>query len=669
MKNLNVLGIIVVLILLTIRCNEDDRPVGVKNPPSITHVEKRSHDTELSVGDKDSLVFNVIVDEDVTATWSVVTNNQNVKFSATSGTLEEDDSTLIKISFTAVDEGRDTIEFSVIDSKENSSSVTYILSIKRETHPIITGLTDTIKIVQGEYFYTEGEIRSSYGLSKVDLLVDGLLVLELAKDFTEITKSYRISGNFIPGLQINFGLITIGIHTVTFRATDLEGNVAKKDIIVVVSSPLVEGPISITGLPDTIKIVQGEYFSTEGEIRSSYGLSKVDLLVDGLLVLELAKDFTEITKSYRISGNFIPGLQINFGLITIGIHTVTFSATDLEGNIAKKDIIVEVSSPLVEDPVSITGLPDVIKIVLGEYFYTEGEIQSFYGLSKVDLLVDGLLVLELAKDFTEITKSYRISGNFIPGLQINFGLTTIGIHTVTYSATDLEGNVAKKDIIVEVSSPLVEDPVSITGLPDVIKIVQGEYFYTEGEIQSFYGLSKVDLLVDGLLVLELAKDFTEITKSYRISGHFIPGLQINFGLTTIGIHTVTYSATDLEGNVAKKDIIVEVSSPLVEDLVSITGLADTIKIVIGEYFYTEGEIQSFYGLSKVDLLVDGLLVLELAKDFTEITKSYRISGNFIPGLQINFGLATVGIHTVTFSATDLEGNVAKKDIIVVVSPH
>ena len=669
MKNLNVLGIIVVLILLTIRCNEDDRHVGVKNPPSITHVEKRSHDTELSVGDKDSLVFNVIVDEDVTATWSVVTNNQNVKFSATSGTLEEDDSTLIKISFTAVDVGRDTVEFSVIDSKENSSSVTYILSIKRETHPIITGLTDTIKIVQGEYFYTEGEIRSSYGLSKVDLLVDGLLVLELAKDFTEITKSYRISGNFIPGLQINFGLITIGIHTVTFRATDLEGNVAKKDIIVVVSSPLVEDPVSITGLADTIKIVQGEYFYTEGEIRSSYGLSKVDLLVDGLLVLELAKDFTEITKSYRISGNFIPGLQINFGLTTIGIHTVTFRATDLEGNIAKKDIIVEVSSPLVEDPVSITGLPDVIKIVLGEYFYTEGEIQSFYGLSKVDLLVDGLLVLELAKDFTEITKSYRISGNFIPGLQINFGLTTIGIHTVTYSATDLEGNVAKKDIIVEISSPLVEDPVSITGLPDVIKIVTGEYFYTEGEIQSFYGLSKVDLLVDGLLVLELAKDFTEITKSYRISGHFIPGLQINFGLTTIGIHTVTYSATDLEGNVAKKDIIVEVSSPLVEDPVSITGLSDTIKIVLGEYFYTEGEIQSFYGLSKVDLLVDGLLVLELAKDFTEITKSYRISGNFIPGLQINFGLATIGIHTVTYRATDLEGNVAKKDIIVVVSPH
>ena len=97
---------------------------------------------------------------------------------------------------------------------------------------------------------------------KLICLVDGLLVLELAKDFTEITKSYRISGNFIPGLQINFGLITIGIHTVTFRATDLEGNVAKKDIIVVVSSPLVEGPISITGLTDTIKIVQGEYFYT-----------------------------------------------------------------------------------------------------------------------------------------------------------------------------------------------------------------------------------------------------------------------------------------------------------------------------------------------------------------------------------------------------------------------
>ena len=138
-------------------------------------LRKKSHDTELSVGDKDSLVFNVIVDKDVTATWSVTTNNQNVKFSATSGTLEKG-STLVKISFTAVDVGRDTVEFTVTDSKENSNSVTYILSINKETRPIsITGLPDTINIVRFETFFTKGEIRAPNGLTKVDLLVDGLL--------------------------------------------------------------------------------------------------------------------------------------------------------------------------------------------------------------------------------------------------------------------------------------------------------------------------------------------------------------------------------------------------------------------------------------------------------------------------------------------------------------
>ena len=110
------------------------------------------------------------------------------------------------------------------------------------------------------------------------------LELELEKNDKTIITSYSIDHGFNGGLQINFGLSTIGIHTMTYRATDSVGNVAKKDIIVVVSPPLVDGTLSITGLPDTIKIVQFETFFTKGEIRAPNGLTKVDLLVDGLLV-------------------------------------------------------------------------------------------------------------------------------------------------------------------------------------------------------------------------------------------------------------------------------------------------------------------------------------------------------------------------------------------------
>ena len=53
-----------------------------------------------------------------------------------------------------MDVGRDTVEFTVTDSKENSNSVTYILSINKETRPIsITGLPDTINIVRLKHFY------------------------------------------------------------------------------------------------------------------------------------------------------------------------------------------------------------------------------------------------------------------------------------------------------------------------------------------------------------------------------------------------------------------------------------------------------------------------------------------------------------------------------------
>ena len=680
MKNLNVLGIIVVLILLTIRCNEDDRPVGVKNPPSITHVEKKSHDTELSVGDKDSLVFNVIVDEDVTATWSVVTNNQNVKFSATSGTLEKG-STLVKISFTAVDVGRDTVEFSVTDSKENSNSVTYILSINKETRPItITGLVDTINIVRFETFFTKGEILAPNGLTKVDLLVDGLLAshgfleLELEKNDKTIITSYSIDHGFNGGLQINFGLSTIGIHTMTYRATDSVGNVAKKDIIVIVSSALDRDSISITGLPDTIKIVRFETFFTKGEILAPNGLTKVDLLVDGLLALygflelELEKNDKTIITSYSIDHGFNFGLQINFGLSTIGIHTMTYRATDSVGNVAKKDIIVVVFPPLVDGTLSITGLPDTIKIVRFETFFVKGEVRAPYGLSDIDILVDGLWVSDLGEDFNELTKSYSIDHGFNGGLQINFGLSTVGIHTMTYRATDSEGNVTKKDIIVVVSPPLVDGTLSITGLPDTIKIVRFETFFVKGEVRTPYGLSDIDILVDGLWVSDLGEDFNELTKSYSIDHGFNGGLQINFGLSTVGIHTMTYRATDSEGNVTKKDIIVVVSPPLVDVTLSITGLPDTIKIARFETFFVKGEVRAPYGLSDIDILVDGLWVSDLGEDFNELTKSYSIDHGFNGGLQINFGLSTVGIHTMTYRATDSEGNVTKKDIIVVVSP-
>ena len=148
MKNiLNLLGLFTLLILLVVRCNKESKPKVEGEPPSIINVEKRDRrDMKLLVGDKDTLLLNVIIDKNVTANWEVITYNQNDNFmdksgilelGATSGILElgatsgilEADSTLVKIPMAAVAAGRTTVEFKVVDSRKVPYGITFFLSI------------------------------------------------------------------------------------------------------------------------------------------------------------------------------------------------------------------------------------------------------------------------------------------------------------------------------------------------------------------------------------------------------------------------------------------------------------------------------------------------------------------------------------------------------------
>ena len=139
MKNiLNLLGLSTLLILLVVRCNKESKPKVEGEPPSIINVEKRDRrDMKLLVGDKDTLLLNVIIDKNVTANWEVITYNQNDNFMNKSGILElgatsgilEADSTLVKIPMAAVAAGRTTVEFKVVDSRKVPYGITFFLSI------------------------------------------------------------------------------------------------------------------------------------------------------------------------------------------------------------------------------------------------------------------------------------------------------------------------------------------------------------------------------------------------------------------------------------------------------------------------------------------------------------------------------------------------------------
>ncbi|CAJ1229838.1 beta-fructosidase precursor [Lactiplantibacillus xiangfangensis] len=353
-------------------------------------------------------------------------------------------------------------------------------------------------------------------------------------------------------------LTTPGTYTVTYQYTDVNGNQAQKQITVTV----VKSKVGIDAKDATI--VQGQSWTAQDSFVQAQTF-------DG----QLMTDFSQVT---------VVGAD-KVDTKTPGIYQVTYSYTDIYGNVATKTITVTV----MKSQVGIDAKDATI--VQGQSWTAQDsfvQAQTFDGQPMTDF--SQVTVVGADKVDTKIPGTYQ----------------------VTYRYTDIYGNVATKKITVTVIKSQVGISVKDTTL------VQGQSWTAQDSFvqsETFDGQPMTDF--NQVTVVDADKVDTKKPGAYQ----------------------VTYRYADIYGNVATKTITVTV----VKSQVGV--VAHDTTIVQGQKWAAEDSFDRA-------VTFDGQHVT----DFNQVT--------VIDADKVD--TKTLGTYQVTYRYTDIYGNVATQTINITV---
>ena len=288
------------------------------------------------------------------------------------------------------------------------------------------------------------------------------------------------------------GVFPLGTTTVTFSATDSDGNTGTAQATVTVAdqtAPLITllGAASIT-------LNVGDPFTDPGAIASDN--------VDGALTPAI-----------------VTGGSVNTG--SVGLYTLTYDVSDSAVNAAVQVIrnvsVQDAGAPVVTPPAPIT----VAAVDATGTAASDATISAFLAGASAFDTVDGVIAT---------------INNDAP-LQFSLGLTT-----VTFSATDSSSNTGQAQATVNVTdqtAPTVTAPADIT----VAATGPSGIAVTDPAIVAFLGGAIAIDNVDGAIVT---------------IGNNAPT-----PLLLVGDTTVTFSATDVAGNTGTAQATVTVTAPVV----------------------------------------------------------------------------------------------------------
>jgi hypothetical protein len=424
-------------------------------------------------------------------------------------------------------------------------------------------------------------------LSSVELLVDGVSVATAtnpaAPIFSVVTSTYPD-----------------GAHTVGVRATDIGGLVTTKTVPVLIVNQV---PSVTLNAPAANAVISGTTAVTATN-ASTVGLNKVELLVDGVSVATAAANLLS------------PSFSLDTALYTDGAHTVGVRATDIGGQVVTTTHAITIAN--FAPAVTIT-YPASAALLRGSLMVA-ATATSTAGLSSVALLVDGVTAATAA----------NIAAPSMQLITTNF---PDGAHTISVRATDIGGRASTQTI------PVVFDnvaPVVNITTPTVGSIMRGAANVT-ATTSSLAGVAKNELLVDSLLVATA----TSLTS---------PSFSLNTALYQDGTRAIGVRSTDIGGLVTTSTAQVFLSN--VVPVVNIT--APAANAVLSTTASVTATTQSTIGLSKVELLVDGVV----AAAATNLVA---------PMFNLNITGYIDGAHTIGVRATDIGGLVTTRTISVVIA--
>jgi hypothetical protein len=415
--------------------------------------------------------------------------------------------------------GTYTVTYSATDVDENTRTVSRTVIVEDTNAPVITP-------ANGD------EGTTNYTVERGTTYVDPGATADTGETVTVNTSQLNMSVS--------------GTYTVTYSATDVDGNTGTASRTVIVED---------TNAP-VITLVNGDQGTTD------YTVERGTTYVDPGATADTGETVTVNTT------------QLNMAVS--GTYTVTYSATDVDGNTGTASRTV-----IVED----TNAP-VITLVNGDIGTTNYTVER--GTTYVD------------------PGATADTGELVTVNTTQLNMSVSGTYTVTYSATDVDGNTgtASRTVIVEDTT----DPV--------ITLVNGD----EGTTN--YTVQRGTTYIDPGATADGGETVTVNTS------------QLNMSVS--GTYTVTYSASDVDGNTgtASRTVIVEDTN------------APVITLTNGDPGTTNYTVQR--GTAYVD------------------PGSTTDTGETITVNTSGLNMSVSGTYTVTYSATDLAGNTGTASRTVIV---
>lgn len=403
------------------------------------------------------------------------------------------------------------------------------------------------------------------------------------------------------GNSVNLSL-SDGANLVLFRATDNSGDSSSARVTITVATSNASPTVSISGGDRTVA-------DTDGKPGEKVSVSATATDLDGVVS----------SQEWLIGGSVVAtGNSVNLSL-SDGVNSVTFRATDNSGSSSSESVTITIATANASPTVSITGGDRSVAD-------TDGNAGETVSVSATAADSDGSVS----------SAEWLVGGSVVAtGTSASLSLSD-GATVVTFRATDNDGLSSSKSVTIAVAAP------NANVLPEVV-IAGGDRTISDsngaaGEIVSVSGTAT-------------DSDGSVSSTEWLIGGSVVAtGNSANLSLSD-GVNSVAYRATDNRGDSSSTSITITVAAPNAPPTVSISGGGRSV----GD---TDGSVGEVVSLSATASDSDG----------TVTSSQWLIGGTVVAtGTSANLSLSD-GTTSVTFRATDDDGDIASSTAIITVSP-
>ena len=406
------------------------------------------------------------------------------------------------------------------------------------------------------------------------------------------------------GATVTMSSPSIGVHTIVLTAVDSQGEEGLASITLEVT-PLGQNiPPTATILAPTngTTYIDGDTVTFDGEATDPE---------DGLL------SGSDVDWWSSIDGSLGSGTQVVTSALSVGSHTVTFTATDDDGAQGSDSVTITVNPPGNTAPtVSITG---------GGGTYNGGDTVTFTGTGTDP--EDGTL------SGGDLEWSSSTDGVLGTGTTLATSSLSVGSHTITLVGTDSGGASATDQVTVTILQPNTAPTVSITA---------GAGTYDAGDPISFAGNATDP--EDGVLT------GTALVWASNVDGVMGTGGTLTYASLTVGTHTVTLTGVDSGGLSDSDSITVTINQVQVN--------LPPNAVLTGPTSGDTGVALTFDGSSSADN--DGAIV-DYTFDFGDGTVLSAASS------VESHSWTSAGTYTVVLTVTDDDGATASDSVTVTIT--